>query len=89
MNILLDCFSLGFLVLSDQLNQFLLETIVVELNIQRLYALLEAIAPTSADTVITLGDYVDRGPDACGVIDRLIELHHDARDAMEARASQG
>ena len=26
------------------------------------------------DTVVTLGDYVDRGPDSCGVIDYLISL---------------
>lgn len=37
-------------------------------------ALLEKIAPTSSDTLITLGDYIDRGPDSRGVIDRLIEL---------------
>lgn len=28
------------------------------------------------DTVITLGDYIDRGPDSCGVINRLLELEH-------------
>lgn len=36
--------------------------------------LLEWVAPTSADLVVTLGDYVDRGPDSRGVIDRLLEL---------------
>ena len=37
-------------------------------------ALLEAIDPQPDDTIITLGDYVDRGPDSRGVIDRLIAL---------------
>jgi serine/threonine protein phosphatase 1 len=40
-----------------------------------LNALLEAVAPTAADRVITLGDYVDRGPDSRGVLDRLIALY--------------
>lgn len=37
-------------------------------------ALLKAIAPEPDDTIVTLGDYVDRGSDSKGVIDRLIEL---------------
>ena len=36
--------------------------------------LLRVIAPTSADRIITLGDYVDRGPDSRGVIDILMQL---------------
>lgn len=36
--------------------------------------LLEAIQPTADDTIITLGDYVDRGSDSKGVIDELIAL---------------
>jgi serine/threonine protein phosphatase 1 len=36
--------------------------------------LLDSIQPTPQDTVVTLGDYVDRGPDSRGVIDRLIQL---------------
>lgn len=39
-------------------------------------ALLEAIAPTADDTIVALGDYVDRGPNSKGVIDRLIELRN-------------
>ena len=39
-----------------------------------LEALLEAIAPTPEDTVVTLGDYIDRGPDSKGVIDHLVRL---------------
>jgi serine/threonine protein phosphatase 1 len=37
-------------------------------------SILEAAAPTPEDRVITLGDYVDRGTDARGVLDRLIGL---------------
>jgi serine/threonine protein phosphatase 1 len=36
--------------------------------------LLELVKPTEDDTLVFLGDYVDRGPDARGVLERLIEL---------------
>ena len=36
--------------------------------------LLGWVGPAADDTVITLGDYVDRGHDTRGVLDRLIEL---------------
>ena len=39
-----------------------------------LVALLELIAPQPDDTLITLGDYVDRGIDSKGVLDLLIAL---------------
>jgi serine/threonine protein phosphatase 1 len=39
-----------------------------------LHALLEKICPTQRDTVITLGDYVDRGPASREVIETLIDL---------------
>ncbi len=35
---------------------------------------LTAIQPNTEDTIVTLGDYCDRGPDTKGVIDRLISL---------------
>jgi serine/threonine protein phosphatase 1 len=38
-------------------------------------ALLDVVEPQPDDLVVTLGDYVDRGPDSKGVLDRLIELH--------------
>lgn len=41
--------------------------------------LLAWVAPTPADTVVTLGDYVDRGPDSRGVLDRLIALKRAGR----------
>jgi serine/threonine protein phosphatase 1 len=37
-------------------------------------ALLAAIAPVRRDTIIALGDFVDRGPNSAAVIDRLIAL---------------
>lgn len=36
--------------------------------------LLKWVEPAQDDLLITLGDYVDRGPDTRGVLDRLIEL---------------
>jgi serine/threonine protein phosphatase 1 len=41
--------------------------------------LLAAIDPHGEDTVITLGDAIDRGPDSRGVLDRLIDLHRSGR----------
>ena len=37
-------------------------------------ALLKAIQPRPEDCIVTLGDYINRGPDSRGVIERLIEL---------------
>jgi serine/threonine protein phosphatase 1 len=39
-----------------------------------LETLLEAIRPDREDILVTLGDYVDRGPDSRGVVDALIDL---------------
>jgi len=39
--------------------------------------LLDEIKPTREDLLVTLGDYIDRGPDAKGVIDMLASLHRD------------
>lgn len=46
---------------------------------QALRALLDAIKPTPDDWIITLGDYVDRGPDSYGVIEQLLTLHRTGR----------
>lgn len=36
--------------------------------------MLQELSPNKDDTLVTLGDYVDRGPDSSGVIDRLMNL---------------
>jgi serine/threonine protein phosphatase 1 len=37
-------------------------------------ALIEALGPGPEDTLVTLGDHIDRGPDSRGVLDRLLAL---------------
>lgn len=37
-------------------------------------AVLDAVGPEPTDLVVTLGDYINRGPDSRGVLDRLIAL---------------
>ena len=39
-----------------------------------LRTLIEAIQPTPLDTLVFLGDYIDRGPDSRGVIEQVIAL---------------
>ena len=39
-----------------------------------LFALLDRLQPTPRDTIVLLGDYVDRGPDSRAVLERLIAL---------------
>src|SRR5260221_14505914 len=39
-----------------------------------LSALIETIAPTPEDVIVTLGDYINRGPDPRGVLELLIGL---------------
>src|SRR5262249_25832069 len=39
-----------------------------------LAALIDAVAPGRDDTIVTLGDYIDRGPNSRGVLDRLLRL---------------
>jgi serine/threonine protein phosphatase 1 len=43
-------------------------------HVRALRGVLELIKPTSADTIITLGDVVNRGPDSRAVIETLLEL---------------
>ncbi len=64
-----------------------------------LAALIHAIDPQPDDTIVTLGDYINRGHDTKGVLDQLLELrsccHHIAllgnHDAtmLEARDDEG
>jgi serine/threonine protein phosphatase 1 len=59
--------------------------------------LLELVRPRPEDEIITVGDYVDRGPDSKGVLDRLIELNKTGQltalrgnhDFMMLQARQG
>ena len=37
-------------------------------------SLLEEVDPQPDDVLVTLGDYVDRGPNSKGVLDRMLEL---------------
>src|SRR5438128_1319674 len=37
-------------------------------------ALLEEVDPQPGDVLVILGDYVDRGPDSKGVLDRMLAL---------------
>lgn len=39
-----------------------------------LNTLVDEVRPGAGDVLVTLGDYVDRGPDSRGVIERLLEL---------------
>ncbi len=39
-----------------------------------LRTIVAAIAPRACDTIVTMGDYVDRGPDSRGVLAAMIEL---------------
>jgi serine/threonine protein phosphatase 1 len=44
-----------------------------------LRALLDAIQPTEFDTLVFLGDYVDRGPDSRGVLELMLEVERQYR----------
>ena len=41
---------------------------------ETLDAMLDRLSPTADDHLVFVGDYIDRGPDSKGVIDRLIRL---------------
>jgi serine/threonine protein phosphatase 1 len=42
-------------------------------------AVLAAAKPGPEDLIVTLGDYVDRGPDSRGVLERVVALHASGR----------
>lgn len=44
-----------------------------------LRSVIEAIQPASNDTLVMLGDYVDRGPDSRGVLELVLELESRCR----------
>ena len=41
--------------------------------------LLDRIGPSADDHLVFVGDYIDRGPDSSGVIDRLMDLSEEVR----------
>lgn len=46
---------------------------------EALQALLDVVVPKSGDTIVTLGDYVDRGPNSYRVVERLLELQRECQ----------
>lgn len=44
--------------------------------------LLAQVEPQPVDRIVTLGDYVDRGPDSCGAIQRLLDLQKKSRSSL-------
>ena len=50
-------------------------------------ALLAAVKPTPADALVFLGDYVDRGPDTRGVLDRLLRIRANLPGAVFLRGN--
>jgi len=44
--------------------------------------LLDHLQPGTGDTVICLGDYIDRGPDSKGVVDRLLALRREGPECV-------
>lgn len=46
---------------------------------QAFAVLLDSIKPTPSDVVVTLGDYINRGPDSCQVLEMLANLHQTCR----------
>src|SRR5437660_180368 len=47
--------------------------------LRALETLLAVVQPRPDDLLITLGDYVDRGPDSYGVLELLLALHETGR----------
>lgn len=54
---------------------------------ERLAKLLDKVCPQPDDQLIMLGDYIDRGPDSRGVVDRLIRLQRDWPGAVFLRGN--
>jgi len=54
--------------------------------ITALSTLVEFVAPDSDDTIVTLGDYVDRGPDSAAVVQFVLDLHK-SRNVISLRGN--
>ena len=46
---------------------------------RHLQRLLDVVKPTHEDLIVTMGDYIDRGPDSKDVIDTILALHQDPK----------
>ena len=53
----------------------------------KLEALLDQLQPDADDELVFLGDYIDRGPDSFGVVERLIRRTALQRDSGELAAA--
>lgn len=49
--------------------------------------LLVELAPQPADRLVFLGDYIDRGPDSHGVVERLLQLEEERPDTVFLRGN--
>src|SRR2546426_9720291 len=63
----------------DRLSMRVLAIGDIHGSIVALETLLAAVAPTPTDLIVTLGDYVDRGPRSCEVIEKLLALQATGR----------
>lgn len=53
----------------------------------KLDALLDRVRPTGFDKVVFIGDYIDRGPDSRGVIERLIDFRQQFPETIFLRGN--
>jgi serine/threonine protein phosphatase 1 len=56
-------------------------------ELDQLNRLLNTVAPTSNDRLVFLGDYIDRGKNSKGVIDRLIRFREEFPDTVFIRGN--
>lgn len=55
--------------------------------VKALEGLLSQIQPSKSDLLIFLGDYIDRGPDSKGVIDKVMQLQEDGYQIVALRGN--
>jgi serine/threonine protein phosphatase 1 len=56
-------------------------------ELQMLEAMLDRLPLTAEDTIVFLGDYIDRGPDASGVIDRILQLKEEGLNVIALKGN--